>query len=193
MFFAPYFLYSYAQLLKYFDKIKSQASITGYAIQNSFRNEFLAFVKCDNDRYFPFVMTSSTKYSCDPTWIYDNTKKSFTYTELGFHTTHSLPFIGASLVYKDQPIGDLSDWLMDQKVHGPVSTIPLQVLIGSWRYYFDRTLMFSFKDYRLEVVTDDGDEKTYDLETGQQINKTTSITNLTISEKSGEQTDKKSE
>ena len=193
MFCAPYFLYFYALFLKYLDKVKNQAKHTWFAIQNSFHEEFLGFVKCNNDQYFPFLMTSATKYSSDPVWIYDHNGQSFTYAELGFHaTTRNLPFIGANLMYKNNSVGDLSDWLMDQKVHGPDSTIPLQVLVGAWRFYFDRTYMFSYKDYSLTVITDDGEETTYNLETGKQSIEEPG-TSVFQNNEVKEQTDKKTE
>jgi hypothetical protein len=170
MFLGPYILYSYVLIQKYLDKTKNQLYITSSAIRDSFYNEYLGFIKTSSDNYFPFLINSNTKYSCDPKWIYNPTTNVFTYSEIGLHSTnHNIPFIGASVAFGNQTIGDLSDWIMDQKVHAPDAAIPLQILVSAWRYYYDKTLMFSFKDYTLTVVTEDGDEHTYNLENEEEL------------------------
>jgi hypothetical protein len=176
---APYFLYSYVAILSYIERVKKQSQITFYAIQNSFQNEILGFIQYSNNQYFPFTMTRFTKYTRDPSWVYNHDTQLFTFSQLGVHsTTHNLPFIGASLSFKNETIGDLSDWIMDQKVHGPDAAIPLQVMIGAWRYYFDKTFMYSFKDYRLTAITDDGEEHEYNLENEEEIQKSITSNNL---------------
>lgn len=170
MFLAPYFLYFYVTILNFLEKVKVQFYKTQLAIQSSFSEEFLGFIKTSQDTYFPFLMNSSIKYSCDPVWIYNPSEKLFTFSELGHHASNRhLPFIGASVAFGNQTIGDLSDWLMEQQVHAPDSTIPLQVLVSAWRYYYDNTFMYSYKDYTITVITEDGDERVFNLENEDEL------------------------
>jgi hypothetical protein len=197
LYLAPYFLHLYAISLNYYERIQKQSCKTFYAIQNSFRDEFLGFIQVANSQYFPFLMTRNTKYTRDPCWIYNQHEKLFTYSELGVHSSnHNLPFIGASLTLGDQTIGDLSDWIMDQKVHGPDAAIPLQVMVGAWRYYFDKTYMYSFKNYKLIAITDDGEEHVYNLENEEETCKKESnivCKNLEIEKECQNTTEKKTD
>jgi hypothetical protein len=79
-----------------------------------------------------------------------------------------LPYISASL-YKDNTlIADISEWAERMIVHSDTD-LPIPILIISWGYstnfVFDT---YDLSQYKLCVITLDGDEKMYKA-TGEQI------------------------
>jgi hypothetical protein len=164
----------YIKLHDLWNAIKKQFYVSIDALQTSFEDTYLEFYRV-NDMYIP-VVTSANKrpYNSEPIWIYNLKRKTFTLEELGSHSSYPIPFIGASLSYKngleeENPIGDLSEWIMDQSINGPDGVLPLQVLVGAWRYAQEKILMISYSGFIFSGITCDGDEARYDLKTEKEI------------------------
>ena len=151
------------------------------AVIDSFRDETIVFYKYDGI-YYPSVEKKNTtrKFMFAYTkWIYDIHTKTFIKAGLvNDFNTYCIPLIGASLtrnvrIYTDEPrtqsIGDLSEWVLDQKIYSTDDTIPLQVLVGAWAYCKHIMLHYNYPGYELTVMTMDGDEKVYDLETEEEL------------------------
>lgn len=165
----------YVSLQEIFDSIKQQAIVSIDALQSSFEDKYIEFYKMNNTTFIPVVATNKKLYNSEPTWIYNLKTKTFTLEEIGGHTSYPIPFIGASVSYKRDddsditPIGDLSEWIMDQTIKGPDGVLPLQVLVGAWRYIHDKTLMISYDGFLFSGITCDGEEVKYDLKTENEI------------------------
>jgi hypothetical protein len=110
-------------------------------------------------------------YNIDPEWLYDISVNSFYHIpSANFRESEHISFIGASLNFGGHDtIGDMSEWIMEQKVYSNDIPLPLQILVSSWRYSFDGVLMSNFENYHLHAITEEGDDIVYDLKTGKEI------------------------
>jgi hypothetical protein len=178
MFVLPYLLTIYANMCVLINKCIKQTRCMWVAILNSFDNVYIGFYEIQNNSntvYLPIVMTNNNIYNVQTKWLYDIHKKVFTLCEIHHNsTTHHIPFIGASLELfehnSSELIGDMSEWLMDQTIFAPNSAIPLQILATTWLYTNSESkLLLSYKNMRMRIVNEDGEEKLYDLETENEI------------------------
>jgi hypothetical protein len=195
----PMFLLPY--LLKCYNIIETDIMILSNFLQkvfdgirNSLNTQYLCFFKVSEYNYFPYIMYPSIKFSDEPQWIYDCEQKIFSLLSFGHHVSLShLPFIGASLNYitdtRTELIGDLSEWIVEQRINSSDSVIPLQVLIAAWNYSTNKTLTLHYKNLYISVITEDGEEHVYSLENEEEIiiNSTEDETN---NEESKEENDK---
>jgi hypothetical protein len=114
----------------------------------------------------------------EDSYIYSSKRKVFSLKDAPntdpVHMCH-IPFIGASVCRitedgQERDIYDLSEWIQEQRILAPQprSMIPLQVLVGAWAYYAQVKVPHGFKNMRLTVMTEDGDEKVFNLETEEE-------------------------
>jgi hypothetical protein len=148
------------------------------AVLNTFDDTYIGFYEILNNSkttYLPIIMSSKNIYNLHSKWLYDINKSHFTLCEIHHNSTsHHIPFIGASLELlendKTKLIGDMSEWLMDQTIFAPNNVIPLQILASAWLYTnTEPKLLLTYKNMRMRIVDEDGEEKVYDLETENHI------------------------
>lgn len=178
LFLLPHILTIYANILLITNKCVKQLKQIWAGVLNSFDDKFIGFYEFldnSNTKYIPIIISSKNVYNIHSKWLYDLNKKVFTLCEIHHDsTTHHIPFIGASLeVFDDdnskELIGDMSEWLMDQTIFGPNNVIPLQILATAWLYSTSEKLYVSYKNMRMRIVNEDGDEKVYDLQSECEI------------------------
>jgi hypothetical protein len=174
IFFAPYLL----RIILYFHNLFTYINEIIHNIINGVRDslskKYLCFFKLSDVDYITYTINNNSTFTEEPEWVYDFETKVFSVFEFGHHTSVShLPYIGASLNYiyenKSKCVGDLSEWIVEQKVNSMDSKIPFQILAAAWKYSFDKTIVISYKNIYLSVITEDGDEITYSLETNKEV------------------------
>jgi hypothetical protein len=174
MFLAPYLL----RIIFYFHNLFTYINEIIHCIVNGIRDslskKYLCFFKLSDVDYITYTINNNSTFTEEPEWLYDFESKVFSVLEFGHHTSVShLPYIGASLNYiyenKSKCIGDLSEWIVEQKVNSMDSKIPFQILVAAWKYSFDKTIVISYKNMYISVITEDGDEITYSLETNEEV------------------------
>jgi len=171
----PYTLSTYAFLLDTGIRIKKQSYITMKAVLQSFQSEMILFYSYGN-AYVP-VLSNSSKSHGSFSWLYS--AETSTFYNSSFDTKHpslhNLPMLGAGLCYileqsdSATSIGDLSEWIADQKVHSNSADVPLQVLVSAWSYYTAKTMYYNYKNYILIITDMEGNETAYNLETGATV------------------------
>ena len=168
-FLLPKLLSFYIFMKTFFEVCKRQSLLSFNALYNSLDYRYIAFFKV-NDRYVPVMMNNTDKYTIEPSWIYNMDTQSFTHVESGLtRTKYNFPYIAASVTHNDEAYGDMSEWIMEQSILSNDTLPPLQVLVSAWKYATENIFMYAFNDYKLLVITEDGDELTYDLETEQKV------------------------
>ena len=149
-----------------------QLQKTVHAIIDSFYNERIVFYE-DNEVYYPSVekeFDSSKFMTGHADWQY--TIATNTFTKLGDTTgfsEHSIDILGAALLYEGDHIGDLSEWILDQKIISYSSYVPFQVIVGAWAYCNRVPLHYNYPGYTVTIMTMEGDEKVINLKTGEEI------------------------
>lgn len=174
MFFLPFLLNIYTSIQNYYSYFCLFFKNIYNGIRDSLNTKYLAFFRISDVDYFPYIIYPNSKFSDEPQWIYDCDQKLFSLLSFGHHVSLShLPFIGASLNHisesQSEVIGDLSEWIMEQRINSSDSAIPLQIMVAAWNYCTNNTLTVHFKDMYLTVITEDGEEHTYSLETEEEI------------------------
>jgi hypothetical protein len=174
MFLLPFLLKLYNCIQSYFIILNTFFQKVFYGIRDSLNTKYLCFFKLSDTQYFPYIIYPSIKFSDEPQWIYDCNENIFSLLSFGHHVSLShLPFIGASLNYisdsHTELLGDLSDWIVEQRINSSDSIVPLQVLVAAWNYNTNKTLSVCFKNLYLTVTTDDGEDHTYSLENEEEI------------------------
>lgn len=174
----PYLMAFYVSLMEYSKKGWAQTKLTCMAVKSSFEDTYIRFFETEANSvvtYIPIVTGQQNPYNYQSKWIYSLHDKTFVLCEISHDaTTHRLPFIGASLEMcengRTDVVGDMSEWLMEQSIFAPSAAIPLQILAAAWLYgSADPTLVFTYKNMRMRVITEDGDEKLFALEDEREI------------------------
>jgi len=172
----PYALTTYAFLLDAGTRIKKQSYISMNALVRSFKSETILFYRYGN-AYVP-VLSNMSQSQGTFSWLYSTESSTFYNSSLLTKTTlHNLPMLGANLCYivkgSDSDttisIGDLSEWIADQKVASNSADVPLQVLVSTWSYHTTNTMYYNFNNYILVVTDLEGNETAYNLETGSSV------------------------
>jgi hypothetical protein len=168
-FLLPKLLAFYICMKTVFELCKRQTYLSFNALYASFDHRYIAFFKV-NDQYIPILMNSSDKYTIEPSWIYNIDTQSFTHVD-GALTRQRISFsyIAASITRNGEPFGDMSEWIVEQAVLSNNGLPPLQVVVSAWKYMSDNTFIYSFNDYKVILITDDGDEVIYDLATEMTV------------------------
>jgi hypothetical protein len=176
----PYLMAAYVYAVEFSQKAWKQTKISWGALYDSFQDDYMRFYEVINNSivtHIPIVTKQQNMYNYQSKWIYSISEKTFVLCEIHHDaSTHRLPFIGASLEMiengKTEVVGDMSEWLMDQTVFAPSAVIPLQLLAAAWLYTaqtLDPTLVFTYRNMRMRVVNEEGEEKVYALDTEQEI------------------------
>jgi hypothetical protein len=170
-FLIPHALSFYLFCMNFIKFVISQTFRTIKAIIESFMDVTIGFYKNSENTYTPVPFITKNVYNIDPEWLYDISVNSFYHIpSANFKESKNIPFIGASLNFGGHDtIGDMSEWLMDQKIYSNTISLPLQILVSAWRYSFDGVLMTNFENYHLHVITEEGDDIVYDLNCGKEI------------------------
>jgi hypothetical protein len=176
----PYLMAVYVYSIEALTKVWHQSKISFGALRESFQDDYIRFYEVVNNTlvtYIPIVTKQQNMYNYQSKWIYSISENTFVLCEIHHDVrTHRLPFIGASLEMFEngstEAVGDMSEWLMDQSIFAPSAILPLQLLAAAWLYTaktLDPTLVFTYKNMRMRIVTEDGEEKLYALDTEQEI------------------------
>jgi hypothetical protein len=171
--FGPMALAFLVWVLEKWKVILRQIERTVRAIIDSFYNERIVFYE-DDEIYYPSVEKEHGSGQMFMTgcaeWQYMIKTNTFIkYGDREEFSEHSIDLIGASLSRGRQHIGDLSEWILDQKVLSDSSYVPFQVIVGAWAYCNHIELYYNYPGHTLTIMTMDGDEKTFDLQTGEEI------------------------
>jgi hypothetical protein len=168
-FLLPKLLTLYICMKTVFDLCKQQTYLSFNALYASFGSRYIAFFKV-NDQYIPVFMNNSDKYTVEPSWIYNMDTCVFTHVDGGLrHQASNFSYIAASITRNNEADGDMSEWIMEQTVLSNNVLPPLQVVVSAWKYMSANTFMYSFNDYKVILITDEGDELTYDLATEKVV------------------------
>ena len=170
--FGPIALSFLVWVLEKWNIILRQIQKTVHAIIDSFYNDRIIFYEHD-DIYYPSVekeyggrkfMTGCAE------WKYMVATNTFIKGgDTADYSEHSIDLIGAALSRRGQYIGDLSEWILDQKVLSDSSVVPFQVIVGAWAYCNHITLEYNYPGHTITIMTMEGDEKVYDLQSGEEI------------------------
>lgn len=174
MFFAPYLLRVLIGFYELFGYINELIHCIIHGVRDSVSKKYLCFFKLSDLDYTTYIINNSSLFTEEPEWIYDFETKVFSLLEFGHHSSLShLPYIGASLNYvskiNSKSIGDLSDWIVEQKVNSLDANVPFQILVSAWKYSLDKTIIVNFKNVFLTLITEEGEEITYSLETNKKV------------------------
>ena len=164
----PYLLSMYTYILSFSLSLKTQSLLTLEAIAKSFEEESLYFLKYDTF-YVPIPLHTSTQpiLSGPAEWIYYTNTSKFIYTDAQITLIKRLPYIGACLYLNDTLVGDMSEWIQDQKAN--IENVPLQVLVCAWAYNAKVSLQHTYEGYTLVVMDLEGEEYEYNLSTEELV------------------------
>lgn len=178
----PYLLAAFALANELWAQILRQLTKSLLALRNSFYDEFVIFYFLEGaqnkNMWVPVIPNGLIMELDDESYIYSPKRKVFSLKNVPttdpVHMCH-IPFIGASVCRitedgQERDIYDLSEWIQEQRILAsqPRSMIPLQVLVGAWAYYAQVKVPNGFKNMRLTVMTEEGDEKVFNLETEEE-------------------------
>lgn len=175
-YFGPLALSLFVWIMESWTIILRQTTHTIHAIVDSFKPDVIIFYK-EGNMFYPSVEKKNTlrKFMIgDAKWSYDVSKNRFTNLDTtgGEFANHSIAFLGASVshVLDDSShfLGDLSEWILDQTVWSDSDDVPFQVIVGAWAYCHNISLHYNYPGHTFTVMTLDGDEKTFDLQTGME-------------------------
>lgn len=174
MFFTPFLLRFICYLNDLLAHMTELIHCIIHGVRDSLSKKYLCFFKLSDIDYSTYVISNNSLFTEEPEWIYDFESKIFSLLEFGHHNSLShLPYIGASLNYiskfNSKCIGDLSDWIVEQKVNSLDIKIPFQILVAAWKYNLDKTIIINFRNVYITFITEDGDEVTYSLETNEKV------------------------
>ncbi len=167
------------------------------AIQDSFKNDTIIFYH-ESNIYYPSVEKEHAlrKFMIgDAKWIYRVAEKRFINLDTNGDefTNHSIPFLGASVSRTvDNSVhflGDLSEWILDQTVWSNSEDVPIQIIVAAWAYSHGVSLHYNYPGYTFTVMTMDGDEKMFDLQSGQELMEELRLPSSPTDETSGEESD----
>ena len=166
----PYLLSIYTYILSFSLSLKTQSLLTLEAIAKSFEEESLYFLKY-NIFYVPIPLHTSTQpiLSAPVEWIYYTGSSKFIYTGEQITLTKRLPYIGACLYLDDTLLGDMSEWIQDQKTN--IENVPLQVLVCAWAYNQKISLEHTYQGYTVTLMDLEGEEYEYLLTTEELVEK----------------------
>jgi len=176
--------------------VAKQSTLTYTAIVESFEEKILYFFKYGSI-YIPMVFPVSTKPLIlgDVAWAYYNDHSTFYCIEEPTDIVQHLSYIGASLECIDLTtntqvfIKDMSEWIQDQYIQGPVEKLPLQVLVSAWGYCSKTPLNHTYEGYVLTLMDLEGNEIQIDLESGAPIHAPTSSPTTSSTESSIDETE----
>lgn len=173
--FGPLALSIFVWIMETWTAVLRQTTRSIQAVVESFKSDVIVFYQ-ENDMFYPSVEKEHTlrKFMIgDAKWNYHVATKRF--VNLGVAddecSEHSIGFLGASVsrIVDDSShfLGDLSEWILDQTVWSNSEDVPFQVLVGAWAYCHGVSLHYNYPGHTFTVMTMDGDEQTFDLQTGQ--------------------------
>jgi len=170
----PYALSAYVFLLDITTRVKKQSYLTLKAVVQSFQSESIYFYKYGT-AYAP-VLSTTSNIQGSSAWMYSiDTSTFYDLSSYDTHSNNHLPILGASLCYllEDSstaiPIGDLSEWIQDQRFSSTLPSVPYQVLVSAWSYCTIKTMYYNYTNYVLVVTDLEGNETAYNLDTGDTI------------------------
>jgi hypothetical protein len=178
----PYFLAAFALADELWGQFVRQVSKSLNALRNSFNEDLVFFYYLEGthqkNMWVPVIPNDLIMELDEDSYMYSPGRRVFSQYNVSsttpVHTCH-IPFIGASICRitedgQERDIYDLSEWIQEQRILAsqPRSMIPLQVLVGAWAYSAQVKVTNGFKNMRLTVMTEDGDEKVFDLETEEE-------------------------
>jgi hypothetical protein len=178
----PYLFAAFALADELWAQLLRQLTKSILALRNSFQDDFVIFYYLEGaqnkNMWVPVIPNGLIMELDEDSYIYSPKRKVFSLKDTpntdAVHMCH-IPFIGASVCRitedgQERDIYDLSEWIQEQRVLAsqPRSMIPLQVLVGAWAYYAQVKVTNGFKNMRLNVMTEDGDEKVFNLETEEE-------------------------
>jgi hypothetical protein len=167
------------------------------AIQDSFKNDTIIFYQ-ESNIYYPSVEKEHAlrKFMIgDAKWVYRVAENLFVNldTSGGEFRTHSIPFLGASVSrtvdHSTHFLGDLSEWILDQTVWSNSEDVPFQVIVAAWAYCHRISLHYNYPGHTFTVMTMDGDEKMFDLQSGQELMEELRLPPSPTDETSGEESE----
>lgn len=169
----PYIMSFYVYMTELLSAGFKQLCVTANAIQDSFDEKYIGYFEVGS-KYIPVLINKTDKYTTEPKWTYNMNTQFFSSCEIGHHTrTFNLPYIGASLSRKENNtyslIGDMSDWIMEQKIYADDGIVPLQLMVSAWLYSKNGMLTFNYEHLYITLITDTGDEITYDVENSMEV------------------------
>jgi hypothetical protein len=170
----PYLMSLYTYLQSTFTSTLKRIRVIKNAILETFDNEFIYYLHYD-PYYIPFIHRKSRflflKGNIE--WTYSVNDSIFFnhFTEDDEPQLYNINYIGASLRYYVNnsnyiSIGDMSEWLLDQKVSINTKQIPLQVLVSAWAYSSGISLNHNYISYVVTIMDLEGNEHYYDLQHG---------------------------
>jgi hypothetical protein len=157
----------YVTLIDISSKVFTQSKKTAGAILQSFETTKLYFL---NDSIIPLTSHELFQFDEVAYWYFDTATTTFVYSNATPVESKHLPYISATLNDSGIAVGNLSEWI--ETVHcksPPDIVLPLKVLVVTWAYCNLQTLNYSLEKYTLAVFTDQGEEKTFKVLTGEEV------------------------
>jgi hypothetical protein len=150
-----------------------QTKRTFSAIKESLHQPILALYDVGS-QYVPVHVQNDVRYNKLPQWIYTPHTNEFSLLESDETRSARLPFIAASLYHKkgdvEIELGDMSEWIISQKVYAPDGVIPLQVLVAAWMYVQSpSTLLMTYDDLYIKVMNDSAEESMYHVLSEKEV------------------------
>lgn len=166
-------LRAYNSFLEFSDKALAQSKKTGIAVLNSFTNDTQLYFYDDTVSRIPHVYPSlaAAQQFANPLWVYCpelNQLRSLTCTSDKYK---HVPFLSADII-NSSTTHSLSTWFEKLQVSKANSTnVPLAVYILAWAYETNTPLPLFSQDclWKLNVITEDGEEKVFNILTGLEI------------------------
>ncbi len=175
--FGPLALSVFVWIMETWTVFLRQTTRIVHAILESFKSDVIIFYH-QGDIFYPSVEKENTLHKFmvgDAKWSYNVTKQRFTNLDTSGDefAEHSIAFLGASVsrIVDDSThfLGDMSEWILDQTVWSDSEDVPFQVLVGAWAYCHKVSLHYNYPGHTFTVMTLDGDEHTFDLQTSQEM------------------------
>ena len=194
----PHALYLTNVALEICNVVKNQTCITARAIVRSFKNETLYFFDY-NGLYIPVLSTNKHILKGEYRWFYSAKDSTFYTIESAENDSiYQLDMLGASVCRSINSteavsVGDLSEWIQDQKVFSTSGTVPYQILVSAWAYSTNRTVQYNYENYVFICMDLEGNEKAYNLQTGDELETIPTLCNDDSNDSDEEEEDEEEE
>jgi hypothetical protein len=178
----PYLLHTYTVLNTLYTNGSKQAFLTARACVESFENDNIIFYKY-NSLYIPFISKrlEHVLLEGEYTWLYSVANVAFyNMNMIETDKTYHLPMLGASVSCMLNEtdavlVGDMSEWIQEQKIYNITDDIPFQVLVSAWAYVTKNKIQYDYKNYIITVMDLEGNEQSYCLQTETVLEKNINI------------------
>ena len=166
-------LRAYNTFLEFSDKALAQSKKTGIAILNSFTNNTQLYFYHDTVSRIPHVYPSlqAAQQFANPLWVYCPELKQLRSLTCTSDKYKHVPFLSADIINSSMTYS-LSTCFEKLQVFKANSTnVPLTVYILAWAYETNTPLPLFSNDclWKLNVITEDGEEKVYNILTSLEI------------------------